>query len=292
MKLVKNSPDERIDLYLARELQISRSLAQKYIKEGRVITTQPELRPGSIIKDGTEVEFDEPAIQSPYVFTNLNIPVLFEDDDILIVNKPKDLVVHPAKGHHNDTLVDYLVQNNYQLADQVNRPGIVHRLDKDTSGCLLIAKTQRALTAFNQLIKNHEVKRKYKALVLGVFSEKEGTIVGRIGRSLVDKKKMSLQTHGKEAITDFKVEEQFAQHALLDVSLQTGRTHQIRVHLAGINHPLLGDSTYSTKLDEYDSQVLHAYSLEFIHPFTNDTIKVFAELPQTFLDALENVKKL
>lgn len=228
---------------------------------------------------------------TPY---NFNLDIIYEDNDLLIINKPKGLVVHPGSGHIDDTLVNALIYHNIHLSkiNGLYRVGIIHRIDKDTSGLLLIAKNDHIHNLLGELIKKHEVKRRYIALVDGVISEEYGKIVGKIGRDKNNRMKMTIDNiNGKEAVTHFKVLKRFKKHTLIECELETGRTHQIRVHMSSINHSVTGDKIYGGSTDLYDNgQLLHAYNLYFIHPLTKKEVNVKCDLPQYFIDVLNKLK--
>ena len=225
----------------------------------------------------------------------MKIEVLYEDNDIIVVNKPKGMVVHPANGNPDGTLVNAIMAICKDSLSGIGgeiRPGIVHRIDKDTSGLLIVAKNDNAHVKMSEQIKNHEVKKTYIALVRGVFKENEATIDMPIGRSTSDRKKMAVNKNGKNAITHIKVLKRFDKYTLLKVNIETGRTHQIRVHLSHIGYPIVGDYTYSNGKNEFDviGQCLHAQKLEFKHPITQKDMCLEAELPQYFKDILDKLK--
>jgi 23S rRNA pseudouridine1911/1915/1917 synthase len=220
--------------------------------------------------------------------------IIYEDEDIVLVNKPQGMVVHPAKGHHSGTLVNALLFHIKDLSG-INgkiRPGNVHRLDKDTSGILVVAKNDAAHTHLSEQLQNHSMDRNYRALVHGVLPHEHGTIDAPIGRDPQDRKKFTVIKTGKEAITHFRVIERFKEYSLLDVALETGRTHQIRVHLNYINHPVAGDETYGpVKTLKGEGQFLHAQSLRFIHPRTGEEMFFEAELPELFEKTLNELRQ-
>ena len=229
----------------------------------------------------------------------LRIPleVIYEDEDIIVINKPKGLVVHPAAGNPDGTLVNAIMAICKDSLSGIGgeiRPGIVHRLDKDTSGILIVAKNDFAHVNISEQIKNHETEKTYIALVRGVVKENEATINMPIGRSTKDRKKMAVTKSGKEAITHFKVLKRYEGFTLLEVKIETGRTHQIRVHMAQIGYPIVGDEVYSNGKNRFGvkGQMLHAAKLEFIHPTTNQTVKFEAKLPQYFEQILNELAKV
>ena len=208
--------------------------------------------------------------------------ILYEDNDIIVVNKPKGMVVHPANGNPDGTLVNAVMAICKDSLSGIGgeiRPGIVHRLDKDTSGAIIVAKNDKAHINMSEQIKNHEVEKTYIALVKGFVKENEATINMPIGRSTKDRKKMAVSKNGKNAVTHFKVIERFGNYTLLEVKIETGRTHQIRVHFSAIGHPLIGDFLYGSKSDFINRQALHSYHISFIHPISNKIINIYCELP-------------
>ena len=227
---------------------------------------------------------------------NIPLDILYEDDDVLVVNKPKGMVVHPANGHTSGTLVNaimYHCQGNLSGINGVMRPGIVHRIDKDTTGALLVCKNDTAHRDLAQQLKDHTIKRRYRAIVSGNLKEDEGTVEGPIGRHPVDRKKMAInEKNGKDAITHYKVLERFDKYTYMEFKLETGRTHQIRVHMASIGHPLLGDTLYSNGKSPYklQGQTLHAMTIGFIHPRTREYMEISAPLPEYFEKILHDLR--
>lgn len=284
----------RLDSYLANRLDdVSRSYIQKLIKEGLVFVNGNSSKARYLVKKGDFIQVKLP-IKKPEepVPENLPIDIIYEDEDIVIVNKPQGMVVHPAPGNPSGTLVNALLYHVDRLAptNDYMRPGIVHRLDKDTSGLLIVAKNDNAYKSLVQQLKKRSVKRIYMALVYGKMSLDSGTINASIGRNPIDRKKMTVKNkNGKEAITHYRVIKEFQEYTLVEASLETGRTHQIRVHMAYINHPIVGDSVYSGRKNEFslDTQLLHAKKLGFIHPRTGEYMEFESELPNEFRKVLE-----
>lgn len=300
MKIVVKKEDEniRLDIYLVQKnKELSRSIVQKYITQGYILVNGEKKKTSYLVQNEDIIDMEIPKPKEVNIKAqNIPITIIYEDKDILVVNKPKGLVVHPANGNPDGTLVNAIMAICKDSLSGIGgeiRPGIVHRLDKDTSGIMLVAKTDKAHIALSNQLKNHEIKKTYIALVRGVVKEEEATIDMPIGRSTIDRKKMAVTEKGKSAITHFKVLKRFKNYTLLKVNIETGRTHQIRVHLAQIGHPVLGDSVYSNGKNEFGikGQCLHAKSLEFKHPITGEEMKLEAELPKYFQDVLVKLEK-
>ncbi|CDE53968.1 pseudouridine synthase [Clostridium sp. CAG:269] len=288
---------KRLDTYIPSvDTDITRTSAQRLIEDGNILVNGKNAKVSYKIQenDKISVEIPEPK-QIELKAQNIPIEIIYEDSDIIVVNKPKGMVVHPANGNPDGTLVNAIMAICKDSLSGIGgeiRPGIVHRIDKDTSGLLIVAKNDNAHVKMSEQIKNHEVKKTYIALVRGVFKENEATIDMPIGRSTSDRKKMSVNKNGKNAITHIKVLKRFDKYTLLKVNIETGRTHQIRVHLSHIGYPIVGDYTYSNGKNEFDviGQCLHAQKLEFKHPITQKDMCLEAELPQYFKDILDKLK--
>ena len=288
---------KRLDAYIPSvDLDITRTSAQRLIEDGNILVNGKNAKVSYKIQenDKISVEIPEPK-QIELKAQNIPIEIIYEDSDIIVVNKPKGMVVHPANGNPDGTLVNAIMAICKDCLSGIGgeiRPGIVHRIDKDTSGLLIVAKNDNAHVKMSEQIKNHEVKKTYIALVRGVFKENEATIDMPIGRSTSDRKKMAVNKNGKNAITHIKVLKRFDKYTLLQVNIETGRTHQIRVHLSHIGYPIVGDYTYSNGKNEFDviGQCLHAQKLEFKHPITQKDMCLEAELPQYFKDILDKLK--
>ena len=271
--------DQRIDRYLTEMLpEQSRSFFQKLIRDGFVIVNHIIVKVNYRLKTGDVIEIDIPdAVPTEIVPENIPLDILYEDDDLLIVNKPKGMVVHPAVGHSTGTLVNaimYHCQGNLSGINGEIRPGIVHRIDKDTTGSLIICKNDEA---------HHSVTRRYVGVVAGTFSEESGTVEGAIGRHPNDRKRMTInEKNGKPAVTHYRVLQTLKGASFMEFELETGRTHQIRVHMASISHPLLGDTVYGNSKNPYklQGQALHARTIGFIHPTTGEYIEVSAPIPE------------
>lgn len=288
---------KRLDTYIPSvDTDITRTSAQRLIEDGNILVNGKNAKVSYKIQenDKISVEIPEPK-QIELKAQNIPIEIIYEDSDIIVVNKPKGMVVHPANGNPDGTLVNAIMAICKDSLSGIGgeiRPGIVHRIDKDTSGLLIVAKNDNAHVKMSEQIKNHEVKKTYIALVRGVFKENEATIDMPIGRSTSDRKKMAVNKNGKNAITHIKVLKRFDKYTLLQVNIETGRTHQIRVHLSHIGYPIVGDYTYSNGKNEFDviGQCLHAKKLEFKHPITQKDMCLEAELPQYFKDILDKLK--
>ena len=288
---------KRLDTYIPSvDTDITRTSAQRLIEDGNILVNGKNAKVSYKIQDNDKisVEIPEPK-QIELKAQNIPIEIIYEDSDIIVVNKPKGMVVHPANGNPDGTLVNAIMAICKDSLSGIGgeiRPGIVHRIDKDTSGLLIVAKNDNAHVKMSEQIKNHEVKKTYIALVRGVFKENEATIDMPIGRSTSDRKKMAVNKNGKNAITHIKVLKRFDKYTLLKVNIETGRTHQIRVHLSHIGYPIVGDYTYSNGKNEFDviGQCLHAQKLEFKHPITQKDMCLEAELPQYFKDILDKLK--
>lgn len=288
---------KRLDTYISSvDTDITRTSAQRLIEDGNILVNGKNAKVSYKIQenDKISVEIPEPK-QIELKAQNIPIEIIYEDSDIIVVNKPKGMVVHPANGNPDGTLVNAIMAICKDSLSGIGgeiRPGIVHRIDKDTSGLLIVAKNDNAHVKMSEQIKNHEVKKTYIALVRGVFKENEATIDMPIGRSPSDRKKMAVNKNGKNAITHIKVLKRFDKYTLLQVNIETGRTHQIRVHLSHIGYPIVGDYTYSNGKNEFDvvGQCLHAQKLEFKHPITQKDMCLEAELPQYFKDILDKLK--
>lgn len=288
---------KRLDTYIPSvDTDITRTSAQRLIEDGNILVNGKNAKVSYKIQENDKISVEIPKPkQIELKAQNIPIEIIYEDSDIIVVNKPKGMVVHPANGNPDGTLVNAIMAICKDSLSGIGgeiRPGIVHRIDKDTSGLLIVAKNDNAHVKMSEQIKNHEVKKTYIALVRGVFKENEATIDMPIGRSTSDRKKMAVNKNGKNAITHIKVLKRFDKYTLLQVNIETGRTHQIRVHLSYIGYPIVGDYTYSNGKNEFDviGQCLHAQKLEFKHPITQKDMCLEAELPQYFKDILDKLK--
>ena len=300
MILYADTPGERLDAFLARCADnLSRSAAQKLIEEGQVLRNGKKAKKNDKLSPGDAIEYAIPEAKPvDIVPTEMQLDIVYEDEDLLVINKPKGLVVHPAVGHQDDTLVNGLL---YALGEDLSgingalRPGIVHRIDKDTSGLLAVAKNDLAHAMLARQLKDHTMARTYEAIVCGSFREDSGTVDAPIGRHPSDRKKMCVtERNSKRAVTHWEVVARYRGYTHIRCKLETGRTHQIRVHMAHIGHPILGDLVYGRKKPELgqDSQCLHAGALCFQHPRDGRPVMVFAELPRYFQDVLAKLEKM
>lgn len=288
----------RLDKYLAKEKpELSRSMIQKLIEEGHILVNNNPVRTSYLLQEQDQITIEIPEVKEVGIEAqDLPIEIIYEDQDILLVNKPKGMVVHPANGNPDGTLVNAIMAKCKDGLSGIGgelRPGIVHRLDKDTSGLLIVAKNDRAHIQMSEQIKEHKVQKTYLALVKGIVKENEATIQMPIGRSIQDRKKMAVRKDGKEAITHFHVLKRYLHHTLLEVKIETGRTHQIRVHMAQIGHPIVGDMVYSSGKNPFgvEGQMLHAQKLDFTHPRTGEKMHIEAPLPAYFTEILEKLEK-
>ena len=284
----------RLDSYIStKDKDLSRAAIQKLLENNNITVNDEakknsyKVRKGDIIK----IDIPEPK-ESGLVAQDIPIEIVYEDSDIIVVNKPKGMVVHPANGNPDGTLVNAIMNICKDSLSGIGgeiRPGIVHRLDKNTSGLLIVAKNDNAHIKMSEQIKNREVKKIYIALVRGVIAEDEATINMPIARSKKDRKKMAVDKDGKEAITHFKVLKRYDNYTLLEIKIDTGRTHQIRVHMSQIGHPVVGDDVYSNGKNEFgvEGQMLHARSLDFKHPITGKEIHLEADIPDYFKKVIE-----
>ncbi len=299
MILVADLDGERLDTFLARSVEnLSRSGAQKLIEDGCVLLSGKQGKKNDRLTAGQEISLTIPEPKETDIQPReMKLDIVYEDEDLLVLNKPKGLVVHPAAGHQDDTLVNGLM---YALGDQLSgingelRPGIVHRIDKDTSGLLAVAKNDFAHVILASQLKDHTMARTYEAVVCGNFKEDKGTVDAPIGRHPSDRKKMCIAARdGRNAVTHWEVVKRYRGYTHVRCHLETGRTHQIRVHMASVGHPIVGDMVYGHKKPELgqDSQVLHAGILCFRHPRDERLVIVSADLPEYFQGVLEILEK-
>lgn len=283
--------DVRIDKYLSAACNdLSRSYIQKIITNGGVLLNGEVPKTKTIVNEDDVIEITVPESVIPEIAPeDIPLDILYEDSDVIVVNKPKGIVVHPAAGHYTGTLVNALLYHCKDLSgiNGVMRPGIVHRIDMNTTGSLIICKNDFAHNDIAAQLKEHSIKRRYVAIVDGNIKEDEGTIDAPIGRSQKDRKKMAVVINGKNAVTHFKVLKRSAKYTYVECALETGRTHQIRVHMAHIHHPLLGDDVYGKAVKGLEGQTLHARTLGFVQPHTKEYIEVDAPIPEYFEHILQ-----
>ena len=290
--------NERLDKYIAANIpDLSRQMVQKLIEEEKVTVNQKNTKPSYQLQigDNISITIPEPK-QTTLKEQEIPLDILYEDDDMIVINKVKGMVVHPAAGNPDGTLVNAIMAHCKGHLSGIGgelRPGIVHRLDKDTSGILMIAKNDKTHIELSRQIQSRKIIKKYIALVKGIVPENEATINMPIGRSTKDRKKMAVVKNGKEAVTHFKVLERFEKYTLLEIKIDTGRTHQIRVHMAEIGYPVVGDMVYSNGKNEFgvEGQMLHAKSLEIVHPITKQKMHLEAPLPQYFEEILGQLRE-
>ncbi len=291
---------ERLDKALCDLLpDTSRSSIQRMIKDSLVTVNKVARKANFRLGEGDLVEIVFPPVQEVEILPeNIPLDILYEDNDLLIVNKPKGMVVHPAPGHAGGTLVNAVMYHCRDSLSGINgelRPGIVHRIDMNTTGSLIVCKNDRAHTDIARQIKEHSIRRIYEGIVIGNIKEDEGTVTGAIGRNPKDRKKMAMHVPGgKEAITHYRVLERFSDYTYMEFRLETGRTHQIRVHMAGIGHPLLGDDVYGPARCKFhlQGQTLHAKTIGFVHPTTGKYMEIDAPLPEYFEELLKTLRHL
>ena len=297
-QITEDMENERIDKCLSMLIDsLSRSFIQKIIKEERVLVKHYPVKGSYKVKTDDEVCVILPELERPNIEPeNIPLDILYEDADVVVVNKPKSMVVHPAPGHYSRTLVNallYYCGNDLSGINGVLRPGIVHRIDRDTTGSIIVCKNDKAHNAIAAQLKAHSINRRYHAICYGVLKEDEGVIDKPIGRHPTERRKMAVnEKNGKRAVTHYRVLERFAQYTYIECVLETGRTHQIRVHMASIGHPLLGDTTYSNRKCPFSlkGQTLHAKTLGFVQPTTGEYVEIDAPLPEYFEELLRKLR--
>ena len=300
MTLYADVAGERLDAFLARSVEgLTRSSAQRLLEEGHVLRCGKKAKKNDRLNPGDEITVTMPEPEPvDIVATEMELDIMYEDEDVVVINKPKGLVVHPAAGHQSDTLVNGLLHAMGDSLSGINgelRPGIVHRIDKDTSGLLAVAKNDLAHVVLASQLKDHTMARTYECIVCGNLKEDSGTVDAPIGRHPTDRKKMCInERNGRNAVTHWEVVARYRGYTHLRCKLETGRTHQIRVHMASIGHPILGDTVYGRKKPELgqDSQVLHAGALCFKHPRDERPVLVLAPLPEYFVRVLEKLQRM
>ena len=292
----ENDKGKRLDIYIAENFnELSRTMIKKLIESNNILVNDKSEKVSYKVQANDNISIDIPeAKETKLKAQEIPLDIIYEDSDIIVINKPKGMVVHPANGNPDGTLVNAILsicKNSLSGIGGELRPGIVHRLDKDTSGLIIVAKNDKAHINMSEQIKERNVKKTYIALVRGNVPEEEATINMPIGRSTKDRKKMAVNKNGKNAVTHFKVLKRYSKYTLLEIKIETGRTHQIRVHMAEIGYPVVGDAVYSNGKNEFgiEGQMLHAYKLEFMHPITNKHMELTAPLPQYFEEILKKL---
>ena len=295
---IQENQQLRLDKYLAEQFpEQTRSYLQKLIKDGEVLVNGKNVKTGYQLSKGDEVSVNIPEPKELDVEPQkMDLDIVYEDEDVILVNKPKGMVVHPAPGHTTDTLVNgllYHCKDNLSGINGVARPGIVHRIDRDTTGILIVCKNDMSHNSIAAQLKEHSINRRYRALVHGNLKEDSGTVEGPIGRHPIDRKKMAInEKNGKPAVTHYTVLERFGNYTLIECKLETGRTHQIRVHMTSIGHPLVGDEIYGPAKCPFklQGQCLHAMVLGFVHPRTGEYMEFSADLPEYFEELLRKLR--
>lgn len=297
---IQEDQQMRLDKYLAEQFpEQTRSYLQKLIKDGEVTVNGKNVKTGYQLSKGDEVSVNIPEPKELDVEPQkMDLDIVYEDDDVILVNKPKGMVVHPAPGHTTDTLVNgllYHCKDNLSGINGVARPGIVHRIDRDTTGILIVCKNDMSHNSIAAQLKEHSINRRYRALVHGNLKDDTGTVEGPIGRHPIDRKKMAInEKNGKPAVTHYTVLERFGNYTLIECKLETGRTHQIRVHMTSIGHPLVGDEVYGPAKCPFklQGQTLHAKIIGILHPRTNEYLEIDAPLPEYFSELLKKLENL
>lgn len=297
---VEDTSGQRLDQYLSErtELGLSRTYFGRLIKEQEILVNGKTAKASTRIKTGDQIRLDIPEPETLDVKPeNIPLDIVYEDADLLIVNKPKGMVVHPAAGHYTGTLVNAVMYHCGKELSSINgvlRPGIVHRIDKNTTGLLVVCKNDHAHQSLAAQLKAHTITRKYAAIVVGNIREDEGTVDAPLARSRTDRKKQAIdELHGRRAVTHYRVLERFGEYTLIECVLETGRTHQIRVHMASIKHPVLGDEVYGPKSCPFrlEGQCLHAKTLGFIHPSTGQYVEFDSDYPEYFTKLLMKLRE-
>ena len=298
IQITEQNVNQRLDMYIASlDLDLSRRIEKKMIENGQVLVNEKihKISYKTKLGDTIQITIEEPK-EVGIEAQDIPLDIIYEDEDIIVINKPKGMVVHPGNGNPDGTLVNAVLNHCKGSLSGIGgeiRPGIVHRLDKDTSGLIIIAKKDKAHINLSKQIQERSVKKIYTALVKGVIPEDTATINMPIGRSKVDRKKMAVRKDGKEAVTHIKVIKRYNKYTLIRVKIDTGRTHQIRVHMAEIGYPVVGDEVYSNGKNEFNvhGQMLHSTSLDFVHPITGKPMHFEAPLPEYFEEVLNKLER-
>ena len=298
LQINKEEAGKRLDLYLTEQLSLSRSAVAKLIREGQVCLEGKPLPKNYKLRGGETITVELPeAVPDLPQPEDSPLDIVYEDEDLAVINKPKGLVVHPAPGHLGGTLVNGLLyrygREGLSSLGGEERPGIVHRIDKDTSGLLVVAKNDEAHQSLKDQLQDHSLSRVYRCIVLGKLKEESGTVSAPIGRHPVDRKRMAVRPEGREAVTHWRVLERYPGYTYIECQLETGRTHQIRVHMAHLGHPVLGDRVYGGKkpVPGLEGQCLHALTLRFRHPRSGEPTEVSCPLPEEFLHQLRKLRE-
>ena len=294
MEFLVEEGGKRIDAYLSETTEYSRNRIQTLLKSGCISVSEKTVKPNYVLRTGDRIVLEPPeTVATDVVPQEIPLDIVYEDDDLCVINKPQGMVVHPAPGHTDGTLVNALLYHLGTLSTigGVQRPGIVHRIDRLTSGLLVVAKNDAAHQSLSNQFRDHSAGREYLTIANGNFRDDHDTISAPIGRHPIDRKKMAIVPNGREAITHWQVIERFGTHTLLKVTLETGRTHQIRVHLASIQHPVAGDTVYGSAKPQLGlvGQALHGYRLHFLHPTRNENMTFSVDLPEYFRNALHKL---
>lgn len=298
LEVTSENSGERLDKFIADNSEISRSYAAKLCEDGLVAIGDMTLQKKHKVSDGEKITISLPEpVEMSVEGEDIPLNIVYEDSDVIVINKPQGMCVHPALGNESGTLVNALVFHCGDELSAINgviRPGIVHRIDKDTSGLLVAAKNNDAHLKLSEQLKERKALRKYAALVNGNIKEDSGTVNKPIARNPADRKKMAISASGREAVTHFNVLERFGQYTLVECILETGRTHQIRVHMASIGHSIVGDPVYGIKKEKFklSGQLLHAQTIGFIHPRTGEMMEFTSDIPDYFANVLKKLRKL
>ena len=295
MEIKVEATSERIDSYLSKVTDYSRTKIAKAIKDGFILVNETVISSSYKVKEGDVINLSIPEENVDIIPEKMNLDIIYEDDFLAVINKASGVVVHPAVGNYSHTLVNGLMYHFNEISKKKSiRPGIVHRLDKDTSGLMIVAKDDKTHELLSEMIKNREIDRHYLALVWGIVSHDRGRIEAPIGRDINDRQKYAVtDLNGKDSITNFRVLERLKEVTLIECKLETGRTHQIRVHMNYIGHPIVNDPVYGKrKIINSFGQMLHSYSLKFIHPITKEALSFKQEPPQEFLEIINMFREV